>query len=85
MALNIKDPAVEHLATRLAARLNTSKTGAIRHALREQLSLLESRSDDPLGRALYVLETEVWPITTQAGLITKKDREDILGYSADGV
>jgi antitoxin VapB len=85
MALNIKDPEAEALAVELARRLHTTKTGAVRHALRAQLTLLESRSQDRLQNALHVLQTEVWPLTTPAEPITKSEREDILGYSKDGV
>jgi antitoxin VapB len=85
MALNIKDPKTEELAAKLAERLHTSKTGAIRHALRAQLALLESRTHDRLEDVLHVLRTEIWPLTTPADPITKKEREDILGYSSEGV
>jgi antitoxin VapB len=85
MPLNIKDPEAERLATELAKRLNTTKTGAIRHALRAQLAVLESRSEDRLENALDVLRTEIWPLTTPAEPITKKEREEILGYSGGGV
>ncbi|MDT5124501.1 MAG: antitoxin VapB [Mycobacterium sp.] len=85
MALNIKDPDAEALAAELARRLHTTKTGAVRHALRAQLAILESRSNDGLQNALHVLQTEVWPLTTPAKPITKGDREEILGYTEGGV
>jgi antitoxin VapB len=85
MALNIKDAEAEELATELAQRLHTTKTGAVRHALRAQLALLESRSQDRVESALHILKTEIWPLTTPAKPITKREREEILGYSEDGV
>jgi antitoxin VapB len=85
MALNIKDPEAERLAGQLAERLQMSKTGAIRYALQQQLQMLESRSHDRLQDVLHVLRSEIWPLTTPSEPITKKEREDILGYSTDGV
>jgi antitoxin VapB len=84
MALNIKDPETENLAAALAARLNTSKTAAIRHALRAQLALTESRNQQRLEQALEVLRTEIWPLTADSAPITKADREAILGYGDEG-
>lgn len=84
MALNIKDAETEGLAAELAIRLNTNKTAAIRHALRAQLSQLESRNQDRLDRALEVLRSEIWPLTTGSAPITKQDREAILGYNEQG-
>lgn len=84
MALNIKDPSTEQLASELASRLNTSKTAAIRHALRAQLALLESRQQDRLSEALDVLRTEIWPLTAHSAPITKQAREEMLGYNKQG-
>jgi antitoxin VapB len=80
MALNIKDPKVDRLAADLAARLQTNKTDAIRHALHTQLALLESRADDRQARLLDVLRTEIWPLLADRTPITKGEREEILGY-----
>lgn len=85
MALNIKDPATEEMATELADRLGISKTAAIRHALQSQLALTEARSLNRLDAAIRVLETEIWPLTTGAAKITKADREEILGYDSQGI
>ncbi|MGH3557144.1 MAG: type II toxin-antitoxin system VapB family antitoxin [Mycobacterium sp.] len=89
MALNIKDPETQALATQLAERLHTSKTGAIRHALRVQLATLDVQEGDErrsrVDDLLYVLRTEIWPITQSAAAITKQQREEILGYSRTGV
>lgn len=84
MALNIKDAETESLATELAARLNITKTAAIRHALRAQLALLQARNHQRLDEALEVLRSEIWPLTAGSAPITKADREAILGYNERG-
>ena len=84
MALNIKDAETERLAAELAGQLNINKTAAIRHALRAQLALLETRNQDRLNHALDVLRTEIWPLTANFAPITKSDREEILGYNESG-
>lgn len=87
MPLNIKDPETEALAAELAKRLGTSKTGAVRQALRAQLSALRTRDSeaDRLDRVTYLLKTEIWPLTTGGDPLTKREREQILGYGNDGV
>jgi antitoxin VapB len=91
MALNIKDSETERLATELARRTSTTKTGAIRDALRAQLAALPNDTDgrlDPeaeFARHLHVMESEVWPLTAGTATITKAEREDILGYGDQGV
>jgi antitoxin VapB len=89
VALNIKDPETQALAARLADRLHTSKTGAIRHALRAQLEALDAGEDNEKRRRvddlLYLLRTEIWPLTQSDAPITKQQREEILGYSQGGV
>lgn len=84
MALNIKDPETERLATRLAQHLNITKTAAIRNALRAQLAALESLNQERLDQALEVLRCEIWPLTEGSAPITKQEREAILGYNDDG-
>jgi len=84
MALNIKDSETEELAAQLATRLNINKTAAVRHALRAQLALMESRNQDRLNEALDVLRTEIWPLTAGSEPIAKHDRETILGYNDHG-
>jgi antitoxin VapB len=84
VALNIKDTETEKLAAELAARLNISKTAAIRQALRAQLAVLESRDHQRLDQALEVLRSEIWPLTDGSAPITKKDREAMLGYDEQG-
>lgn len=84
MALNIKDAETEDLAARLAVRLKTNKTAAIRRALRAQLAVLESRDQSRLNVALDVLRSEIWPLTAGSAPISKNDREAILGYNEQG-
>jgi antitoxin VapB len=83
VALNIKDPEVDRLATELAARMHTNKTDAIRQALRAQLGLLESLAGDRHDRLLDVMRTEIWPLLTDRSPITKREREEILGYDPE--
>jgi antitoxin VapB len=83
MALNIKDPEVDRLATELAARLHTNKTDAIRHALNSQLALLQSHAGNREEQLLNVMRTEIWPLLTDRRPITKREREEILGYDPE--
>ncbi|HTQ20794.1 type II toxin-antitoxin system VapB family antitoxin [Mycobacterium sp.] len=83
MALNIKDPEVDRLATELASRLHTNKTDAIRQALHAQLALLESGAAERQERLLDVLRTEIWPLLADRSPITKREREEILGYDPE--
>ena len=87
MALNIKDPETERLAAELANRLLTTKTGAIRDALRSRLREFtdQSQRDAALARRYRVLEAEIWPLTAGTAPITKAERENILGYGEHGV
>jgi antitoxin VapB len=86
MALNIKDPEVDRLASELAARLHTNKTDAIRQALNAQLALLQSRTGNREEQLLNVMRTEIWPLLTDRTPIKKREREEILGYDpATGV
>lgn len=90
MALNIKDPETERLATELAAATGESKTGAIRTALRERKARLAlERTDGDRAQALRrFLAEEVWPWLPpdQLGRApSKQEREEILGYGPAGV
>jgi antitoxin VapB len=83
MALNIKDPEVDRLATELASRLRTNKTDAIRRALNAQLALLQSHTGNREDQLLDVMRTEVWPLLSDRTPITKHEREEILGYDPE--
>lgn len=68
MGLNIEDPEVDRLADEVATRMgHHNKTRAIREALRAQLTVLETRSDERADRLLEVLRTEIWPLLPDRG------------------
>jgi antitoxin VapB len=88
MALNIKDPETERLASEVAALTGTSKTGAVRYALRQMLDSLSrppvSRREERLAR---FLEEEIWPLIPPEELghaVSKAEREEILGFGEHG-
>jgi antitoxin VapB len=90
MALNIKDPETEQLASEVAKMTGESKTGAIRNALRERrqrLALQQAGGDrEQLLRAL--LEEEIWPSLPPEMLgqaPSAEEQEAILGYGRGGV
>ena len=90
MALNIKNPSVERLATQVALATGETKTEAIRRALEERHHRLTYRlAEGSRGeRFLRFLEDEVWPALPDAveGRPMTRDEEDaILGYGPDGV
>jgi antitoxin VapB len=89
MALNIKNPEVERLAAEVAKITGESKTEAIRKALTERKSRLGSPvAEDRRVKLLRFLERDVWPNVPQRVLgrrLTKKQREEILGYGPRGV
>ncbi|MGB6161682.1 MAG: type II toxin-antitoxin system VapB family antitoxin [Pseudonocardiaceae bacterium] len=85
MALNIKDPEAERLATEVAALAGETKTAAVRVALRERLDRL--RASEPVERLHRFLVDEAWPqvpVELRGGL-TKRERETMLGYGPEGV
>jgi antitoxin VapB len=88
MALNIKNPEVEQLASEVALLGGTSKTEAIRIALKESkekaLALLSDSGREE--RLLRFLESRVWPtIPPEASRTWSKDEEDAaLGYGEWG-
>jgi antitoxin VapB len=90
MALNIKDPQTEALATEVAALANETKTQAVRTALQERKDRLQAGKRRQ-ARALRIdrfLEDEAWPQIPEAVLgrpVPKAEREMILGYGAEGV
>lgn len=87
MALNLKNPRVEHLAQELAVLCGETKTTAIRVALEERRERLLLRSARP-RRAEQIemfLKREIWPVFAGGKQITKAERERILGYGKAGV
>ncbi|MFN8033702.1 MAG: type II toxin-antitoxin system VapB family antitoxin [Mycobacterium sp.] len=86
MALNIKDPEVDRLAAELATQWGTTKTDAIRRALKSQLSVLQACRTDQRESLLEVMRTEIWPLLDDRQPLSKAEREQILGYDpATGV
>jgi antitoxin VapB len=90
MALNIKDPRTEQLATELARLTGATKTGAVRTALEERRARLAQRTvtQDRGPRLQRLLETEIWPQVPSGVLgvpVTREEREAILGYGPEGV
>jgi len=89
VALNIKDPETERLATEVASLTGESKTRAIRVALQERKQRLgfrvkrRSRKDE----ILRFLERDVWPRVPdeERGRRLSREEEDaILGYGPEG-
>jgi antitoxin VapB len=90
MALNIKDPRTEQLATDLARLTGETKTGAVRTALEERRRMLAQRvvQQDRHARLRRLLEVEIWPQVPDEVLgrpLTREQREAILGYGPEGV
>ena len=87
MAFNVKDDEVIRLADELATRLHLpSRIDAIRHALKAQIEVTQSRTRNRSDELLDVLSTEIWPLLTDRSPITTAEREQALGYDpATGV
>ena len=88
VALNIKDPETERLAAEVAALTGTTKTGAIRYALRQVLEAQSRPSvEQREERLTRFLEEEIWPLIPADQLgkpLSKGEREEILGFGEDG-
>lgn len=90
MALNIKNPEVEHLASEAAALSGQSKTEAIRQALlfHKRRLLLHRGAATREERLDALLRNRVWPslpADVRGRPILKEEREQILGYGPEGV
>ncbi len=90
MALNIKDPLAERLATEVAQLAGENKTQAIRIALQERKERLELQGGVGGRRNLRrLLETEIWPLIpddVRGRRLTKDEEEEaILGFGPQGV
>ena len=89
MALNIKNPEVERLATEVAEMARETKTQAIRRALEDRKAKLEAEQSHPARRGMReYLEKYIWPTIPpeiRGKGISKEEREEILGYGPDGV
>ena len=89
MALNIKNDKVERLAEEISQMTGETKTAAIRRALeeRKQRLALGPSAERRLAQTLDFLKKEVWPNIPRKFLgrgVTKKEREEILGYGRGG-
>jgi antitoxin VapB len=89
MALNIKNPEVERLATEVAELARETKTEAIRRALQERKARLKSglSPEEKVRRTREYLEREVWPFIPpedRGKVMTKQEREEILGIGPHG-
>ena len=90
MALNIKNPEVERLATEVARLTHETKTEAIRRALEERKERLAApeNPEEKKKRIMEFLQREVWPYNppeVRGKPVSKEEREEILGYGPDGV
>lgn len=94
MALTIKNPETERLAAEVAELAGETEAEAVRNALQERKLRLAPRLEpSPSERAEQVdrfwkhLEAEVWPkipAELRGKGISKKEREEILGYGPEG-
>lgn len=87
MAFTVRDEEVIRLADELMRCLHlTSRIDAIRHALKAQIDITQSRTGNRTDELLAVLQSEVWPLLSDGSPISKAEREQILGYDpATGV
>jgi antitoxin VapB len=89
MALNLKNSAVERLASEVARLTGESKTEAIRRALEERRRRLKGPSiEQRRTRVLGLLEKKVWPTLPEGERgrrLTRAEEDDILGFGPDGV
>jgi antitoxin VapB len=89
MALNIKNKAVEELATEVSRMAGETKTEAIRRALLERKAELDAGGGKPdrKKRLLEYFQREVWPHMPPQELgrvLTREEEDDILGYGPNG-
>lgn len=90
MPMNIKDAETERLATEVARMMGTTKTAAVREALRAaELRLRAERGRVERERRLRrFLADEAWPQLpdgVRGVRLSKAEREQILGYGPEGV
>jgi antitoxin VapB len=89
MALNIKSPEVERLASELAKITGESKTEAVRKALEQRkASLSVGINMGKRDRWIEFLESEIWPDIPKEQLgrrLSKEEEEGILGFGPEGI
>ena len=82
MALSIKDPEADRLATELAARTGESLTQAVVVALQERLARETGRTTSiPLGEELAGIRRRCAALP----VLDTRTAEEILGYDARGL
>lgn len=85
--MSIKNTEVEQLAGDLSRLTGSSKTEAIRQALREKKDRLAAHGESDRGkRLLSFLETRVWPTLPRGASRrwSKAEEERALGYGKHG-
>ena len=89
MALNIKNTAVEQLASEVSRLTGESKTEAIRKSLEERRRRLQGPSvRERRRRVVEFLQRSVWPTIPKEFLgrrPSSAEEDAILGYGPDGV
>jgi hypothetical protein len=90
MSMNIKNEKVERLVEELVRMTGESKTAAILRSLEERRERIARAPSGKrrLAQALDFLEREIWPNIPRKVLgqrVTRKEREQILGYGRSGV
>ena len=89
MALNIKDPETDRLAGEIAELTGESKAKAVKIALAERKARLVAPTvEDRRAAFRRFLEDEIWPQIPESErgvVITKAEREAILGFGSEGV
>lgn len=85
MALNIKNPEAQALASEVARLSGQSITAAVIDALRDRKALLERRSNSRrrLQLARRFLELEVWPLPDAIDAAGTSE-DELLGYGESG-
>ena len=86
MAMSIKNPEVERLASELSTLMNSPKTEVIRQALREKKARITAGLVSREARLLSFLETRVWPELPKGASRrwTKAEEERVLGFGKHG-
>lgn len=89
MALNIKNPEVEKLVAEVARLAKETKTEAIRRALLERKARLRIRSQlsSKKARLESLLRNKIWPevpAEIRGKILSKEEKEKILGYGPEG-
>jgi antitoxin VapB len=89
MALNIKNPEVEQLASDVARLAHETKTDAVRQALAERKVRLQAKGEKVACKEslLEYFERYVWPTMPADQLgktLTREEEDEILGYGPNG-